>query len=236
MEIALRAERAGMSLARWLGPLAFTDWSAARVTSELTRAIVAWGTARGWRVRCEVPSLAGLPGSHPDRPGYLDVVCERLGAPPIAIEIDQTDKASSVRKLVAEAEAGVVPVWVRWGDPVGQVVPAPVALVVIETPYRLAGPTGRRLYSRAAVDIRLPAAPQPLRCRATTKEGQPCAIDPRPSGLCHVHDPAVQCGGRTRKGKICVVPTGGGRCKYHLDQVEDAPRTAPLWPPDLDMS
>ncbi|MGW4413066.1 hypothetical protein ACWEJ6_54610 [Nonomuraea sp. NPDC004702] len=247
MEIALRAQRAGQSLSRWLAPMAFTDWSAARVTSELTRAIVVWGVGHQWRVRCEVPSLAGLPGAHPDRPGYLDVVCERLDGPPIAIEIDQHDKPWSLRKLLAEAQAGVVPVWVRWGEPGTRAVPAPVALVELATPYRLAGPTGRRLYSKVAV------APQPLpapensaaaaadvapvaRCRATTKEGQPCSIDARPSGLCHVHDPEVQCGGTTRKGKICVVPTGGGRCKYHLDQPQDAPAPVPLWLPDLDGS
>ncbi|GAB1690156.1 hypothetical protein KRM28CT15_19590 [Krasilnikovia sp. M28-CT-15] len=33
-----------------------TDWSAVRVTAELTRRVVAWGVDHGWRVRREVPS------------------------------------------------------------------------------------------------------------------------------------------------------------------------------------
>lgn len=230
VEIALRAQRAGESLTRWLAPLTFTDWSAPRVTSELTNAVVDWGVAHRWRIRREVPSLAGLPGARADRSGYVDVVCERLDGPPIAIEIDQTDKRWSARKLLTEAEAGVVPLWVRWGEPETKPVPVPVALVVVTTTYRLVGPTGRRLYSRAAdpqPSSALPPSsslpqepPTSTRCKATTKQGQPCPIDPRPSGLCHVHDPAVQCGGRTKKGHICTVATGGGRCKYHLDQPE----------------
>lgn len=101
-------------------------------------------------------------------------------------------------------------------------------------PYRLTGPTGRRLYSKMAMALQPSPAPEKAaaaaqdvapaaRCPATTKEGQPCSIDARPSERCHVHDPEVQCGGTTRKGKIYVVPTGGGRCKYHLDQPQDAP-------------
>lgn len=246
MEIALRAQRAGASLARWLAPWTFVDWSAARVTSELTRAVVAWGAAHRWRVRREVPSLAGLPGDHPDRPGYLDVVCERLDGPPIAIEIDRTDKQWSARKLLIEADAGVVPVWVRWGEAGTWIVPPPVALVIVETTCRRDGSRGRRLYSRTvgvghqsvpgmppapspgtpqdAQPTLPPAAPvPPACCAATTKKGLPCPIDPRPSGLCHVHDPAVQCGALTKKGKVCTVATGGGRCKYHLNQAEAQP-------------
>ena len=53
------------------------------------------------------------------------------------------------------------------------------------------------------------------RCRATTKTGGPCGITPRPSGLCHVHDPAVQCGALTKSGRPCTVATGGDRCDAH---------------------
>lgn len=55
-------------------------------------------------------------------------------------------------------------------------------------------------------------------CRATTKSGKSCSIEARPSGLCHVHDPAVQCGAITAKGAACVVATGGGRCERHRGQ------------------
>ncbi|WP_127937466.1 hypothetical protein [Nonomuraea polychroma] len=238
MEIALRAQRAGQSLSRWLAPLAFTDWSAARVTSELTRAIVAWGVNHRWRVRCEVPSLAGLPGAHPDRPGYLDVVCERLDGPPIAIEIDQQDKPWSLRKLLAEAGAGVVPVWVRWGEPGTRPVPAPVALVEIVTPYRLAGPTGRRLYSKMAVALQPPPAPEnavaavqevapAARCRATTKEGQPCSIDARPQGCVMFTTPRCSAAARRERGRSASCP----RAAADVNTISTSPRM-PL-PPSL---
>lgn len=217
MDLALRSSRAAESLTRWLVPLTFTDWSAPRVTAALTRGVVDWGVAHGWRVRREVPSIAGLPGSHPDRPGYLDVVCERLGAPPIAVEIDRTDKQWSSRKLLCEADAGAVAVWVRWGSPRTWIVPHPVALVDIPTTRRRV--SGRLLYSRAEVDAPVAAAAPPpptaARCRATTRKGAPCPINPRPSGLCHVHDPVVQCGARKKNGQRCGNATGGGRCAAH---------------------
>lgn len=52
-------------------------------------------------------------------------------------------------------------------------------------------------------------------CRAATKTGRRCQINAGASGLCHVHDPALQCGAPTRKGTPCGVATGGGRCAQH---------------------
>ncbi|MEU8070657.1 hypothetical protein AB0B20_12955 [Micromonospora sp. NPDC049151] len=227
MDLALRSSRAAESLSRWLAPLTFADWSAPRVTAALTQGVVDWGAAHGWRVRREVPSIAGLPGAHPDRPGYLDVVCERLDGPPIAIEIDRSDKQWSSRKLLCEADAGVVAVWVRWGSPRTWIVPHPVALVDIPTTRRRVA--GRLLYSRAAsiaaAAPEVQSATVPARCRATTRKGQPCPIGPRPSGLCHLHDPAVQCGARKKNGQRCGNATGGGRCAAHENSpmYNDAP-------------
>jgi ribonuclease HI len=65
------------------------------------------------------------------------------------------------------------------------------------------------------------AAPRPsatgeaTQCRARTKAGKPCPITARPSGFCHVHDPAVLCGAPTNRGTPCGVATGGGRCRAH---------------------
>jgi hypothetical protein len=58
-------------------------------------------------------------------------------------------------------------------------------------------------------------------CRSTTREGKPCPFDARPSGLCHVHDPEVQCGAPLRNGKRCSAPTGGKRCPRHADTTAD---------------
>lgn len=59
------------------------------------------------------------------------------------------------------------------------------------------------------------------KCSVTTKAGRPCPVNARPSGLCHVHDPAVQCGVRTKSGRQCAVATGGGRCKTHTDPLAE---------------
>ena len=68
---------------------------------------------------------------------------------------------------------------------------------------------------RPAPPARRPTTTTNERCRATTKAGVPCATNAGPSGLCHVHDPALQCGAMTAKGRPCGIATGGGRCKTH---------------------
>jgi hypothetical protein len=57
-------------------------------------------------------------------------------------------------------------------------------------------------------------------CSELTKAGTPCTINPGPSGKCHVHDPTLQCGHLTTKGK-CVIPTGGGLCQAHRSNLKD---------------
>jgi ribonuclease HI len=59
------------------------------------------------------------------------------------------------------------------------------------------------------------AVPGGAPCSAVTKAGRPCPTTAGPSGLCHVHDPSVQCGAPTRTGALCTVATGGGSCAAH---------------------
>ena len=61
------------------------------------------------------------------------------------------------------------------------------------------------------------------RCGGTTRTGRPCPIPARPSGLCHVHDPAVQCGAVKKDGQRCTVATGGGPCAVHAAAKADRP-------------
>lgn len=61
----------------------------------------------------------------------------------------------------------------------------------------------------------MPSPPLPTHCTATTLSGTPCCIPPRTSGLCHVHDPASQCGAPRTDGGRCTVATGGRRCREH---------------------
>lgn len=65
-------------------------------------------------------------------------------------------------------------------------------------------------------------------CRALTKSGSACPnAASRESGLCHIHDPALQCGAINRKGKPCGIATGGGRCKTHYDVPDSRTDTTP---------
>ncbi|APU16370.1 ribonuclease HI [Actinoalloteichus sp. GBA129-24] len=74
-----------------------------------------------------------------------------------------------------------------------------------------------------------PRSPRPAagetrpRCQAITRGGTNCPTVARPSGLCHVHDPAVQCGAVLTSGKPCAVATGGGRCERHAVGEESTP-------------
>ncbi|WP_435589509.1 hypothetical protein [Micromonospora chalcea] len=108
--------------------------------------------------------------------------------------------------------------------------PHPVALVDIPTSYRRVA--GRLLYSRVTAELAGTVdeqpGPAPSRCRATTRKGEACPINPRPSGLCHVHDPAVQCGARKKNGQRCGNATGGGPCNIHKNSPTlDAPTILP---------
>jgi ribonuclease HI len=89
-------------------------------------------------------------------------------------------------------------------------------------------PATRRHAGRRVGVGTAPAAPDAatgsgLRCGSTTRTGQPCPIPARLSGLCHVHDPAVQCGVMKKNGQRCTVATGGGPCTVHAAVNGDGP-------------
>jgi ribonuclease HI len=60
-------------------------------------------------------------------------------------------------------------------------------------------------------------------CREITLKGRPCPIRARPSGLCHLHDPAVQCGAAKTNGQRCTVATGGILCDKHQPRTGTEP-------------
>jgi hypothetical protein len=85
------------------------------------------------------------------RHSILDVACARPDGPPVAIEVDRTDRGRTVEKLLAEAGAGRIPIWVRWGTGPFTAPPSPVRMVTCEVAHR-SGPAGQgRLHTRAAV-------------------------------------------------------------------------------------
>ena len=123
------------SLGEWLDRLAFADLPEADATARIVDAIVKWGDWQGWRVYRRAPSVFPLPPPLRGK-SVLDVACARAGAPPIAIEVDRSDRQRTVDKLLAEAAAGRVAIWVRWGTGPFPPPPAPLHLVVVEATRR----------------------------------------------------------------------------------------------------
>ncbi|HEU5110151.1 MAG TPA: hypothetical protein VFT95_16545 [Micromonosporaceae bacterium] len=135
------------SLSAWLARLAFTDRTADAVTALVVDAVVAWAGGQGWRVYRRAPSVLPLPPPMSHRQSVLDVACARPDGPPVAIEVDRTDRQRTFDKLLAEARAGRVPIWVRWGTGRFAVPPPPLHRVTVEVARRVGPGGGERLYS-----------------------------------------------------------------------------------------
>ncbi len=128
MDNADDGTRTALSLADRLGTLHFAELSNDQATGRIIDAIVEWGESQGWRVYRRAPSVFPLPP--PLRgPSVLDVACARPAGPPIAVEVDRLDRPRTVDKLLAEAAAGRVAIWVRWGPGPFAEPPLPVHLV-----------------------------------------------------------------------------------------------------------
>jgi hypothetical protein len=128
MDTADDGTRTAASLAQWLAAVTFADLTTDQVTARVLEAVVEWAAGRGWRVYRRAPSVFPLP---PPLHGnsVLDVACARPDGPPVAIEVDRLDRQRTVDKLLAEAAAGRVAVWVRWGTGPFRPPPVPVHLV-----------------------------------------------------------------------------------------------------------
>jgi hypothetical protein len=128
MDTADDGTRTARSLAAWLDALHFTELTSDQATARILDAVAGWGEAQGWRVYRRAPSVFPLP---PPLQGnsVLDVACARPGAQPLAVEVDRLDRQRTVDKLLAEAAAGRIAVWVRWGAGPFTAPPLPVHMV-----------------------------------------------------------------------------------------------------------
>jgi hypothetical protein len=148
------ADRVASALAARVGALTFLDRTADDVTATLIDAVVAWASAEGWRVYRRARSVVPLPPPYENRFSTLDVACARPAGPPVVIEVDRTDRRRTVDKLLAEAAAGRVAIWLRWGTGAIAAPPAPIRLVTCAVTAR-SGAGGRR-FDRTAVSHRPP--------------------------------------------------------------------------------
>lgn len=150
------AERLASSLTSWLGALTFAAQDADQVTELLVEAVLAWGSAEGWRVYRKARSVLPLPPPYADRHSWVDVGIARPAGAPVVVEIDQSDRKRTLEKLLAEAAQGRTALWVRWGTGPFTTPPLPVRLVACPvTAWRDAG--GRRLFSSPVDDRPAPS-------------------------------------------------------------------------------
>lgn len=133
--------RVAASLARWLAGVTFTELTDGEVTDLLVGAVVAWAEGQGWRAYRRAPSVVTLPPPYEHRHSVIDVGCARPGGAPIAVELDRTDRRRTVEKLLAEAEAGRVAIWLRWGAGPFAEPPPPVHLVTCPVTVRRGSPS-----------------------------------------------------------------------------------------------
>ncbi|HEY2672881.1 MAG TPA: hypothetical protein VGJ07_21245 [Rugosimonospora sp.] len=155
MDEAHDGERVAGSLAGWLAELTFADQSTDQVTALLVDSVVAWARGQGWRVYRRASSVLPLPPPYEHRHSYLDVACARPTGAPIAVEIDHTDRRRTVDKLLAEAAAGRIAIWVRWGSRGFEPPPPPIHLVTCPVTSRPGPDRRNRLHSH------VPAAERP---------------------------------------------------------------------------
>lgn len=156
MDLMEDGARLAASLADWLAPLTFEGLSTDEVTGRIIDSVADWANAQGWRVYRRAASVVPLPPPLSRQHSVLDVACARPAGPPVAIEVDHTDRRRTFDKLVAEAGAGRIPVWVRWGPGPFPAVPAPVHLVTCQVTRR-SGPAGQgRLHDRVPTRDRPP--------------------------------------------------------------------------------
>jgi hypothetical protein len=118
-------------LAQRLAELTFAGLTQDEVTGRIIDEVAAWGLTRGWRVYRRAPSVVRLPPPMDKQHSVLDVALARPAAPPIVVEVDHTDRKRTVDKLLAEADAGRVAVWVRWGPGRFTEPPAPIRMITV---------------------------------------------------------------------------------------------------------
>jgi hypothetical protein len=156
------ADAVTAALAARVGAVTFLDRSADEVTATLVDAVAAWAADQGWRVYRRARSVVPLPPPYEHKHSTLDVACARPVGPPVVIEVDRTDRRRTVDKLLAEAAAGRVAIWLRWGTGAIAPPPAPIRLVTCAVTARSgragaddAGARGRR-FDRTRVGERPP--------------------------------------------------------------------------------
>jgi hypothetical protein len=107
--------RTAESLAAWLRDLHFTDLPEERATARIVDAVVQWGENAGLARLPpgaeRLPAAGAAQGPLRARRGLRP----RRRRPADRVEVDRLDRQRTVDKLLSEAAAGRLAIWVRWG-------------------------------------------------------------------------------------------------------------------------
>ena len=132
------------ALTAWLEQLIFADLTTDELTARVIDSVAEWGAGQGWRVYRRAPSVLTLPPPLDRQHSVVDVAFARTDGPPLVVEVDHTDRTRTVDKLLAEAQAGRIAIWVRWGSGPFKPPPMPVQMATLTVTRR----SGRR-FARA---------------------------------------------------------------------------------------
>lgn len=126
----------------------FSGLTGKEATQAITRAVVQWVGASGWRCRSEAqmryidpPVLKGggcIAYWSPSWSAYLDLRVTRKDGPPIAVEIDRAEDSTALDKLRDEALRGRPALWIRWHGQLRAELPPGVARLHLPTRSRRA--------------------------------------------------------------------------------------------------
>ena len=119
-----------------LTAVTFTDRDTDAVTELFIDAAAGWAAAEGWRVYRRAASVMHLPPPYEKQHSFLDLACARPVGPPIAIEVDHTARRRTADKLLEEAAAGRIAIWVRWSQRHLEPAPAPIHTVDVTVSSR----------------------------------------------------------------------------------------------------
>jgi hypothetical protein len=147
-------ERVAADLADWVSALTFVDQGTNEVTALLIDSVAAWAADRGWRVYRRAASVLPLPAPYSHRHSVLDIACARPAGPPVVVEVDRADRQRSVDKLLAEAAAGRIGIWLRWGNRGFAPPPLPVRMVACPVTTRPGRGGSGPLHSRVPASDR----------------------------------------------------------------------------------
>ncbi|MEV6692272.1 hypothetical protein AB0M35_12480 [Micromonospora sp. NPDC051196] len=171
MAVGEEGQRLAVSLAEQIDLVTFTDLTTDQVTARLIDTVVGWARGCGWRVYRRAPSVLPLPPPMSAQQSVLDVACARADGPPVVVEIDHGTRRRTWEKLLAEADAGRIPLWLRWGTGRFTPPPPPIHMVTCEVTAR-PDPAGQgRLHSR------LPRVEKQPPAHSTVRLGEPAAVE-----------------------------------------------------------